>query len=184
MRFALEREYARKGPRAGDDRQGGLAGSVLRRVRPRSIGPRIRGLRPGSAELLRLELASWLLSAAAVQVHMAETTAADAGVDRRGSPWPRTATVGRQLRPRRPNQRAHRCGVQPGRAERHRQQRQDGAAIGLTWAHRCGKPNDSRHDHQRRPGPGGHHPVIAGKGVAKPACPVTGPAPFLRSPGV
>ena len=26
-------------------------------------------------------------------------------------------------------------------------------------------------------------PVIAGKGVANPACPVTGPAPFLRSPG-
>ncbi len=100
MRFALEREYARKGPRAGDDRQGGLAGSVLRRGATsvdRTAYPR---LRPGSAELLRLELASWLLSAAAVQVLMAETTAADAGVDRRGSPWPRTATVGRQLRPR------------------------------------------------------------------------------------
>jgi DNA invertase Pin-like site-specific DNA recombinase len=33
-------------------------------VRPRSIGPRIRGLRPGGAELL--ELANWLLGAAAV----------------------------------------------------------------------------------------------------------------------
>jgi len=43
-------------------------------------------LRPGSAEPLRLELANWLLGAAAVQVLMAETTAADAGVDRRGSP--------------------------------------------------------------------------------------------------
>ena len=35
----------------------------------------------GSAELLRLELANWLLGAAAMQVLMAETTAADAGVD-------------------------------------------------------------------------------------------------------
>jgi hypothetical protein len=36
--------------------------------------------RLGSAELLRLELANWLLGAAAMQVLMAETTAADAGV--------------------------------------------------------------------------------------------------------
>ena len=38
-------------------------------------------MRLGSAELLRLELANWLLGAAAMQVLMAETTAADAGVD-------------------------------------------------------------------------------------------------------
>ncbi|MGO8889166.1 MAG: hypothetical protein ACLQB1_05570 [Streptosporangiaceae bacterium] len=58
-----------------------LLAAFCRGVRPRSIGLRIRGLRPGSAELLRLELANWLLGAAAVQVLMAETTAADAGVD-------------------------------------------------------------------------------------------------------
>ena len=51
----------------------GGATSVDRTAYPR--------LRPGSAELLRLELANWLLGAAAVQVLMAETTAADAGVD-------------------------------------------------------------------------------------------------------
>ncbi len=38
-------------------------------------------MRLGSAELLRLELANWLLGAAAMQVLIAETTAADAGVD-------------------------------------------------------------------------------------------------------
>ena len=38
-------------------------------------------MRLGSAELLRLELANWLLGGAAVHVLMAETTAADAGVD-------------------------------------------------------------------------------------------------------
>jgi hypothetical protein len=37
--------------------------------------------RLGNAELLRLELANWLLGAAAMQVLMAETTAAGAGVD-------------------------------------------------------------------------------------------------------
>ena len=30
----------------------------------------------------------------------------------------------------------------------------------------CCKSNDSRHDHQRRPGPGGHRPVIVVKGVS------------------
>ena len=47
----------------------------------------------------------------------------------------------------------------------------------------CRESNDSRHDHQRRPGPGGRRPVIAGKGVAKPACPATGPGPFLSQSG-
>ena len=37
--------------------------------------------RLGSAELLRLEMANWLLGAAAMQVLMAETTAFGAGVD-------------------------------------------------------------------------------------------------------
>lgn len=37
--------------------------------------------RPGSAELLRLELANWLLGTATMQVLMAQTTAADADVD-------------------------------------------------------------------------------------------------------
>ena len=41
----------------------------------------IRGLRLGSAELLRLELVNWPLGGTAMQVLMAETTAADAGVD-------------------------------------------------------------------------------------------------------
>ena len=40
--------------------------------------------------------------------------------------------------PHRPHRLDPRCGVQPGRAAaRHRQPRQDGAAVGLTWARRC-----------------------------------------------
>jgi hypothetical protein len=44
--------------------------------------------RLGSAELLRLELANWLLGAAAMQVLMAETLRPTLAWTRRGSPWP------------------------------------------------------------------------------------------------
>jgi hypothetical protein len=56
--------------------------------------------RLGNAGLLRLELANWLLGAAAMQVLMAETTAAGAGVDPARITRARLApAVGRQLRP-------------------------------------------------------------------------------------
>jgi hypothetical protein len=62
----------------------------------------------------------------------------------------------------------------PSRDEQALAGRTPGSRRGTT----CCKSNDSRHDHQRRPDRAQGRPVTVGKGVAKSACPATGPATF------
>ncbi len=78
------------------------------------------------------------------------------------------------------------CPMRPGRGPSGRPGWHTRSEI---WANpsaacsRCCKSNGWRQDRQESLGPGQGRPVIVVKGVANPACPATGPGPFLLQSG-